>query len=317
MPTRLVKLFTLFCVLIQAIGASWSFADQPNEDAKTVKVGDHEITIGDVAVAGASGVIGHVVLDRTLKGTLNAYYEIEHDDFEKASDKLMSKNPEKVLYISSFREDEPSWHLAITTLLKRYGEHPNVRALQVSSPKDLISKLRALPQDSSFDRIEINMHGNGGLVSFADGTWLTRHDHPFISENSKYFDVEELIKANLKLAKPGADLRLNACRVADDLRSSTPIGRSFMSDLGKAFMPKGGHVFASEKVLLTIPMTYKTQLKIPLMGLYKRAKMLVKAKPIGYLPKSFRFRKDVVEVDIPARESSCAPALLQALKKAL
>jgi hypothetical protein len=129
--------------------------------------------------------------------------------------------------------------------------------------------------------------------------------------------VEELIKANLKLAKPGADLLLRSCKVADDLKSSTPLGRDFMSDIGKALLPKGGHVFASEKILITIPIELKRLFKMPVLGIYERAKLLAKAKAIQELPKGLRFRKDVVQVDIPARESSCAPALLQALKKAL
>ncbi|MFL5813277.1 MAG: hypothetical protein ACJ763_06840 [Bdellovibrionia bacterium] len=314
MLTRFTKPIILFCVLLQAIEAPRAFAEQSPKpkNVETVTINGHEITTGDLVLG---GTVAHIVVGRTLNGLQRGYFEIRDSEFDKAAAKLMSKRAEKVLFISSFSKDDVFRSTSEMRFQKLYGNHPNALYLEVSSPKELISKLKALPQDSSFDRIEIDMHGNKGVLGFSDKTLLMRHDHPWFSKDQSDFDVEEFKRANLQIAKPGADLRISACRIADEGKSGKPLGTDFLNDFGKSLMPEGGRVFSTEKIVL--PTKFNVVTKIPIFGVLLHAAELT-GDIIKYkMPKGFRFRKDVVQIDIPPKAPSCAPEIIQALQKAL
>jgi hypothetical protein len=311
---RLAQQFILICVLLHAVQTPLGFADPSLENAETVTVDNHEITQADVLLA---GVAGQIVIDRLLYGKLRAYFIVSESGFQKATSKLMLKSAERVLYISSFKTDDTYYRVSKARSRKQYGKHPNATFLEVSSPEDLISKLKALPQNSSFDRIELDIHGSAGALEFADGTLMTRHDHPAYSKG-RVFDVEELSRAGLNIAAAGADLRITACRVADDWQSGRPIGKDFMSALGKSLMPKGGRVFASEKSIVYLPIETQIGLKLPLLGLLGQAIRLANEVVTTKKPKDNRHRKDVVQVDISPRETkSCAPIVIWSLQNIL
>jgi hypothetical protein len=82
-------------------------------------------------------------------------------------------------------------------------------------------------------------------------------------------------------------------------------------------MPNGGHVIATEKSVASLSVGVKIARKVPVFGVMAHAALLAGLAIQSKVPKGFRFRKDAVRIDIPPREPSCAPALIQALQKSL
>lgn len=271
-------------------------SDQKRQD--TYKINGHEFTVTDLVVA---GIAGQVIIDRGMTGVRNAYFTVERDTFEEKTLSQMKPNPKKVLAIISpgnlFEDVTASNQIRrIYAEHRTYGQNKNLEIISVSGPQDLIAKLKALPQDGSFDRIEFMLHGNSGTLIFSDGTILASPDHPLYGTYAGNA-LEALEKANLRITQPGTEIRLTACVVARDLGTGKPVGKSFLNSLGKALLPEGGRVLASEKsIFMTRGIRFGE--KLPIAGIILQARELVNHIKYLGIPKKLKPQLDVAVVDI-------------------
>jgi len=254
---------------------------------KNPRVG-REHAIGYVAIAG-----GAYTLNR-------AYFFMGADTFQKKTDAILKPVPKRVLVINSFPEDEEMFHLDVNEFVRKQRLlGSEVTELQASQYDDLLRKLRELPQANQFDRIEFYVHGKAGKIAF-------RGDTPVMVDQAALSPLRDL---KLRIAAPGAELRLSSCAVASaDSKTGEAIGKSFMNEFGKALLPDGGNVVATEKIVLamTLPGRFTAHsigLGVPLELRNFLFGALKLKFPKGYIP-----RKDVVKITIPA-QTCIGPAI--------
>jgi len=254
---------------------------------KTPRIG-REHAIGYLAIAG-----GAYAMNR-------AYFFMGADTFQRKTDAILKAAPKRVLVINSFPEDEEMFHLDVDEFVRKQRLlGSEVTELQASQYDDLLRKLRGLPQANQFDRIEFYVHGKAGKIAF-------RGDTPVMVDQAALSPLRDL---KLRIAAPGAELRLSSCAVAAaDSKTGETVGKTFINELGKALLPDGGSVVATEKIVLAMTLpgrftAHSVGLGVPLELRNFLFGALKLKFPKGYIP-----RKDVVKITIPA-QTCIGPAI--------
>lgn len=164
----------------------------------------------------------------------NAYFAIDEDDFNRVTKKEMIPDPKKVLYVDLLgKGDGVSWYSNVD-FENKYGKHPDAQMITADSLDELKKKLLALPQDGSFDRIEILAHGEPGAFQIAGGD--------VVGANT----ASKMKAWGLKIATPGAEVRMMSCSLGGD-DFLTPRGEKFLSNFGSSLLPEGGKIFAATR----------------------------------------------------------------------
>lgn len=185
-------------------------------------------------------LVGYFLLYAGLRRLDKTFFHIDVDDYDAASGAKMKPNPKKVLYLSSVPEGDkltgfPEFHFE-----QHYGGHPDAHFVLFTNLDDLIAKLSTLPQDSSFDRIEIFMHGNRNKVYAADKTKIRPKD------------LDRLLDAKLNIAAAGADIRFVSCSLARGRPFNPKSSETFIRGFGNALLPQGGQVVAASKTISVV-----------------------------------------------------------------
>jgi hypothetical protein len=182
-------------------------------------------------------LLGYFLLYAGLRRLNNTFFQIDVDDYRAASDAKMKTDPKKVLYLSSTPEKDRLTGFPEFYFEQLYGQHPQARFISFINLEDLTSKLAELPQDNSFDRIEIFIHGSPNKIYAADKSKITSKD------------LHRLRDANLNIAAPDADIRFVSCSLAGGRPFDPSSSETFLRDFGKALLPGGGQIIgASRKV---------------------------------------------------------------------
>ena len=163
--------------------------------------------------------------------------EISNSRYQNKLAKMMKKNPSNTLYINLLptgSKDQYFENLKTNWKLKRKV------GMQITgkSIKDTLEKLQALPQEATFDRIEIAAHSNPNVLDF-NGQSIYRSD-PILREFKK-----------LKIAKPSAELVLNSCLTARSYNRgfSKDADETLLSRLAANFLTNGGKAYGTTKIL--------------------------------------------------------------------
>ena len=255
----------------------------------------------------AKHLVGYVIIGESLRKVNDILFSVEEDLYDTESARLLKTKPSKILYISSFDEygvDRTFFLGAEAKYQALKKTCPDIRRVQVSDFGNLKKTLKSLPQDRSFDYIEIDMHGGPGALRFSDGNIITAAD------------LSALEELNLRIAAPGAGLKFSACSVGATHFSGEAIGEQFMEKFGKAVLPDGGRVVASQRIILggadlaTIDKDFSAQLARLLRTGWDRTvqvpyELVVSLDQI--MSTGIRSRKNAIHVDIPPR-SPCSSA---------
>ena len=253
-------------------------------------------------------LIGYVIIGESLSKINDVVFSIDEEIYDVEAAKFLKTKPTKVLYISSFQEyggDRALYFGAEARYQTLKKTSSNIKHVKVSDFKSLIKMLETLPQDRSFDHIEIDLHGGPGALRFSDGSIITAAD------------LGALEEANLRIAAPGAGLKFTACNVGATNFSGDAIGEKFMGKFGRALLPDGGRVVASQRMVLgsTDLATIDKDFEVKIARFLKRSWDQVVQVPYELavsldqiMRMGIRSRKNVVHVDIPPR-SPCGSAL--------
>ncbi len=173
-----------------------------------------------------------------------AYLTVEYDRFLRLTTPKMKQNPKKVLYINAISDDDKMATFPKYYFDTLYGKHPDATFIKVTSLFDFIDQLKALPQDNSFDRIEMVAHGSPGSFSIGDGNF-----------SINIGSIMTLKNENINIASHDADLRLVSCSLGANLKND-PVGDKMLDAIGEALLPKGGHIYSSTKNIMGVPFNY-------------------------------------------------------------
>lgn len=235
-------------------------------------------------------VAGYVSIAYAAHRFSNAFVSIDLEDFGRKTAEELKPDPKKVLYINMIDDKDSLGGFGQTDFQHRYGSSEQNQFLHVKDAKDLVEKLKALPQDSSFDRIEIMAHGNPGKLKVG-------------REIIAIEALESLKTAGLKFAAPGADLRFISCAVAGGKPLDRTVGERFVKEMGQALLPEGGSVFAATRYVLAQ--------KMPAVRVMQHAagvgviSDLVMRVPMAFTLNMAQSKNAFVRIDI-SKSSECA-----------
>lgn len=235
-------------------------------------------------------VAGYVSIAYAAHRFSNAFVSIDLEDFGRKTAEELKPDPKKVLYINMIDDKDSLGGFGQTDFQHRYGSSEQNQFLHVKDAKDLVEKLKALPQDSSFDRIEIMAHGNPGKLKVGQ-------------EVIAIEALESLKNAGLKFAAPGADLRLISCAVAGGKPLDRTVGERFVKEMGQALLPEGGSVFAATRYVLAQKMpAARVMQHVAGVGVMSDLVMRV---PMAFTLNMAQSKSSFVRVDI-SKSSECA-----------
>lgn len=192
-----------------------------------------------------------------IRGTSRSYFAIDAADFWRAIQELFPP-PKHTLIVSGFSTDDLNYVYSIN----RIYDHAVEDYFFFSSARQLITYLKALPQNAQFDRIEIHSHGRCGQL-------FTTNEEDFLPRL-----IDEL--ADLNVASPGATVVIFACSFMSGKPFSTP-PRERLTELGRGFLKHSGHVVAATRSIVTTD-TILVQKNLPLV--YRVPMQLVKGAAV-------------------------------------
>jgi hypothetical protein len=161
-----------------------------------------------------------------LNSFVSHYYVIDLQNFMVASENAMASKPASVLYLLSFPKIDNAGAAIYSTFESEKGVH-----IYFSGTKDLVEKLKALPEGIKFDRIEIAMHGVPGKLKTGDFEFL---------------DIPMLKREGFDFGKQHLDIRVVACSVS----CGTPFAKSDQSlqaNLAHAFSKREVRVITATR----------------------------------------------------------------------
>ncbi len=257
--------------------------------AGVIKESGPEKSTGENILANSKYIAGYAVLAYGSYKLKNAFFSIDYEKYEKETASLMNDNPKKVLFLNLMDKKNGLSGYVQAMFQKQYGSHEDALYLQASTYKELIKKLSALPQDNSFERIEIQAHGLPGtlLIGKKDKVGLG---------NLNLFK-----EAKLQIAAPGAELRLISCSLgANSLIEEK--GEPFVSALAGEILPKGGRAFAATRNIVSRSFPGSKALGyISGMGVIKDALLEMASS----LNRDYRqVRSNFIEIMVPDRSLS-------------
>ncbi len=239
-------------------------------------------------------LVGYIILIFFLKKLVQMFFEVDHDAFEQKSSKDMNPGPRKVLYIDGVAPDSNLNGYPEYYFQRKYEGHPNASFITVKSFDDLIIQLQDMPQDSTFDRIEIFAHGDDpGQILWGSEKTQKRMD---------ITDVRRLKQANLRITTPGAEIRFFTCSLATNYIWDNK-GEQMLYALGQALLPLGGKVVGSPKNIIVFEPPADLRLMANIFGV---ANLIQVIQHKGSIMRDFRqIHHDVVQIEIPPPSQSC------------
>lgn len=181
------------------------------------------------------GFLGSLSLGFLIRGATRSYFVIDPADFWKAVSVASPGVPKRTLVLSGFSRNDVNHVYSINRIIENHDSEYDQHFFY-SSPAQLISFLKNLPQMEQFDRIEIHSHAvNGKLLDHQGNDFSQRL-------------MEEL--GGLKITAPGSDLVIYACSFMAGEPFQSP-DREKLVGLGRAFLNQTGRVIAASRTIAT------------------------------------------------------------------
>jgi hypothetical protein len=179
-------------------------------------------------------IAAYALLAYGVNKAKSVFFTIDYDRYQMATTGELKSNPRKVVFVNLVDHKNNMWAYTNAEFQRQYSAHPDATYLEAGTYQDLLQKLAALPQDSSFDRIEIYGHARPGLLAIGR------------KEKIELSDLAKLEEAKLKIAAPNADLRFISCSLGANTMTEDK-GEKFVSALAKALLPRGGTAIAATR----------------------------------------------------------------------
>ncbi len=179
-------------------------------------------------------VIGYVVLAYGLGKIQDMYFFQTMEDFHASSDSVSNLKPKNILVISKPKGVTSHKPGETVEYYKNKYNPDSIKVLEVASPAELSALIWKLNEEKvKYDRLDMILHGTPGKLIFDNGE----------------IDIKNIsILGPIEFMTPGAELRLVSCTVGCDynfMRNSD----EFLRKLGRLFMPEGGRIVASPKIV--------------------------------------------------------------------
>ncbi|MBP7843422.1 MAG: hypothetical protein KA116_01285 [Proteobacteria bacterium] len=179
-------------------------------------------------------VIGYVALVYGLGKIQDMHFFQTMEDFHASSDSVSNIKPKNILVIT--QPGGVSSHNPGETVeyYKKKYKADNIRVLEIESITDLPVEFRRLNLNKiKYDRVDFIIHGTPGKLYF---------------KNDVLHRKNLGILGSINFMSPGAELRLVSCTVGCDLNFMKNSDK-FLRELGRVFMPEGGRIVASPKII--------------------------------------------------------------------
>jgi hypothetical protein len=206
--------------------------------APIVVAGNTTADAGKVCPRDFLDMAGWLVLMVVKDKIISSHIEVSKKSFEQQLKQRVKTNPKKVLFLNLFTKDDKSSARVDMEIKKRMEGKPYVR-IDGGSFSDTLEKLKALPQNASFDRIEIYGHGEPrGLFFGSDGVLASRIEKEF---------------KTLDIATPGAELILKACETGREVKG-VPTAETVLPRIASSLLKRGGTGFGTSKIVQSVPL---------------------------------------------------------------
>ncbi|MBY0369271.1 hypothetical protein K2X33_01205 [bacterium] len=186
-------------------------------------------------------ILGYLTLQAGLLASYERLGKIDFEEFLERTKKRMKPGPERVLYLTSFEEKDRTGHFADFFFTHHYGQAPQNDFRKFRTRGQLRQILESFEAEiaqhpeRAFDRVEVFMHGNPGILGQGNGTTLNAH------KLKDYFGERKF-----KITRAGAEVRFISCNLAG-WRRGTGYDTSMVEFLASMLLPEGGRAFAATR----------------------------------------------------------------------